>query len=332
MEPFPETQQFRIPQRSNVGAAKVSQTQHADKDKGVYPVGPSCFPRNYESFVMPMFLNSRYELLGMQRNAQHRVDFLEWAPGLTTSLRIFACYCAIVGYFNGWSPTENCAREGHFGHDDYVQHGDDLSSNLPSTHVIETGMKEYDVFNIIDDPIWLEKFHSKSPPIANWLKTHKGRKLWLKKYMPGIPHRSKYRVYCNTPAGPLERVPAWAIYVVPDEDRKQAFAIHWELPSESKYKWKHENRPKPKSLRICECHVGISGQDAKVASCDTFIQKAILQVLPHVKESGYNAIQLIGLVEHKDYFYRVTNFYAVSSCYGTLEDLKRLVDLAHGNF
>ena len=64
-----------------------------------------------------------------------------------------------------------------------------------------------------------------------------------------------------------------------DEDRKQAFAIHWELPSESKYKWKHGNRPKPKSLRICECHVGISGQDAKVASCDTFIQKAILQVI-----------------------------------------------------
>lgn len=34
-----------------------------------------------------------------------------------------------------------------------------------------------------------------------------------------------------------------------------------------------------------------------------------LQVLPHVKRAGYNAIQLIGIVEHKDYFtagYRVS--------------------------
>ncbi|KAJ0608574.1 putative 1,4-alpha-glucan branching enzyme [Helianthus annuus] len=57
------------------------------------------------------------------------------------------------------------------------------------------------------------------------------------------------------------------------------------------------------------------------------------QVLPYVKDAGYNAIQLIGVVEHKDYFtvgYRVTNMFAVSSRYGTPEDFKRLVDVAHG--
>jgi len=34
-----------------------------------------------------------------------------------------------------------------------------------------------------------------------------------------------------------------------------------------------------------------------------------LQVLPHIKDLGYNAIQLFGIVEHKDYFtagYRVS--------------------------
>jgi len=34
-----------------------------------------------------------------------------------------------------------------------------------------------------------------------------------------------------------------------------------------------------------------------------------MQVLPYIKEAGYNAIQLIGIVEHKDYFtvgYRVS--------------------------
>jgi 1,4-alpha-glucan branching enzyme len=34
-----------------------------------------------------------------------------------------------------------------------------------------------------------------------------------------------------------------------------------------------------------------------------------MQVLPYIKEAGYNTIQLIGVVEHKDYFtvgYRVS--------------------------
>lgn len=38
------------------------------------------------------------------------------------------------------------------------------------------------------------------------------------------------------------------------------------------------------------------------------ILSSLVQVLPHVKNAGYNAIQLIGVVEHKDYFtvgYRV---------------------------
>lgn len=91
------------------------------------------------------------------------------------------------------------------------QHKDDPDINL---HVIDEG-KEYDVFNIVDDPVSKAKFKAKKPPIEYWLETRKGRKAWLKKYRPGIPHGSKYRVYFNTPNGPLERVPAWATYVLP---------------------------------------------------------------------------------------------------------------------
>ncbi|XP_011097853.1 1,4-alpha-glucan-branching enzyme 3, chloroplastic/amyloplastic [Sesamum indicum] len=365
-------------------------------------------------------LASGFEILGMHRNVQHRVDYMEWAPG--------ARYCSLVGDFNGWSPTENSAREGHFGHDDYgywfiiledklregeepdqvyfqqynyvdeydkgdsgvtieeifkkandeywepgedrfiksryelaaklyeqifgpngpqteeeleeildpetrykawkEKHKDDPPSNLPPCDVIDDG-KEHDEFEVVTDPVWQEKFRSKKPPIAYWLETRKGRKAWLKKYRPGIPHGSKYRVYFNTPAGPLERVPAWATYVIPEADGNQSFAVHWEPPPECAYRWRHKHPPKPKSLRIYECHVGISGQEPRVATFNEFTEN----VLTHVKEAGYNAIQLIGVLEHKDYFtvgYRVTNFYAVSSRYGTPEDFKRLVDEAHG--
>ncbi|KAE8646063.1 1,4-alpha-glucan-branching enzyme 3, chloroplastic/amyloplastic [Cucumis sativus] len=365
-------------------------------------------------------LSSGFMFLGMHRHMEHRVDFMEWAPG--------ARYCAVVGDFNGWSPRENAAREGHFGHDDYgywfiiledklkegekpdelyfqqynyvddydkgdsgisideifkrandeywepgedrfiknrfevpaklyeqlfgpngpqtleeleeipdaetrykawkEQHKDDPSSNVPSYDVIDNG-KEYDIFNVVIDPVTREKFKVKKPPIPYWLETRKGRKAWLKKYSPTIPHGSKYRVYFNTPNGPLERIPAWATYVQPDAHGKQGFAIHWEPPPEHAYKWKNTKPNVPKALKIYECHVGISGSEPRVSSFNYFIEK----VLPHVKEAGYNAIQLFGVVEHKDYFtvgYRVTNFFAVSSRYGTPEDFKRLVDEAHG--
>ncbi|KAL6205461.1 hypothetical protein ACLB2K_022720 [Fragaria x ananassa] len=365
-------------------------------------------------------MSSGYEILGLHRHPEHRVDYMEWAPG--------ARYCALVGDFNGWSPTENCAKEGHFGHDDYgywfiiledklrngeqpdelyfqqynyvddydkgdsgvtieevfkkandeywepgedrflknrlevpaklyeqifgpngpqtleeleeipdaetrykawkEQHKDDPPSNLPSYDVIDSG-KEYDIYNVVLDPVSVEKFKTKKPPLPYWFETRKGRKAWLKKYRPCIPHGSKYRVYFNTPSGPLERVPAWATYVEPDADGGQAFAIHWEPPPEIAYKWKNARPKVPKSLRIYECHVGISGSEPKVSSFSDFTEK----VLPHVKEAGYNAIQLIGVIEHKDYFtvgYRATNLYAVSSRFGTPDDFKRLVDEAHG--
>ncbi|TQD84715.1 hypothetical protein C1H46_029738 [Malus baccata] len=365
-------------------------------------------------------LASGFEILGMHRHPEHREDYMEWAPG--------ARYCALVGDFNGWSPTENCAREGHFGHDDYgywfiiledklrdgekpdelyfqqynyiddydkgdsgvtieelfkkandeywepgedrfiknrfempaklyeqifgpngpqtleeleeipdaetrykswkEQHKDDIPSNAPCYDVIDNG-KEYDIFNVVLDPVSQEKFRGKKPPLAYWFETRKGRKAWLKKYSPCIPHGSKYRVYFNTPSGPLERVPAWATYVQPEAEGEQAFAIHWEPPPEYAFKWKNSRPKVPKSLRIYECHVGISGSEPKMTSFNDFTEK----VLPHVKEAGYNTIQLMGVIEHKDYFtvgYRVTNLYAVSSRYGTPDDFKRLVDEAHG--
>ncbi|KAI3983455.1 hypothetical protein MKX01_038875 [Papaver californicum] len=350
---------FNFPNHFNSLVSKTRRTTiPTQKYKSIKDLKELFFPR----FANVMELSSGYELMGLHRNVQHRLDYMEWAPG--------ARYCAVVSDFNGWSNTEHSAGKGHFGHDDFgywfvilqdkvkegqepdelyfqqYNYADDYDKgdsgvtievlfkkmneeywepgedrflnkcfevpaklyeqiNLPPCDVIDSG-KEYDVFTIVDDPVCLEKFRAKQPPIDYWLELRKGRKAWSEKYNPGIPHGSRYRVYFNTPSGPVERVPAWATYVLPEVEGKQSVAVHWEPPLEEAYRWKKERPKVPKSLRIYVCHVGISGSEPKVSSFSEFTEKVLL----HVKESGYNAIQLIGVIEHKDYFtvgYRVTN-------------------------
>ena len=56
-------------------------------------------------------------------------------------------------------------------------------------------------------------------------------------------------------------------------------------------------------------------------------------ILPRIVDLGYNAVQLMAVMEHPYYAsfgYHVSNFFAVSSRFGTPEELKELIDTAHG--
>ena len=74
--------------------------------------------------------------------------------------------------------------------------------------------------------------------------------------------------------------------------------------------------PKPTSLRIYECHVGISSWEGKVNTYKDFTGS----VLPRIVALGYNTIQLMAIMEHAYYGsfgYQVTSFFAPSSRSGT---------------
>ncbi len=74
--------------------------------------------------------------------------------------------------------------------------------------------------------------------------------------------------------------------------------------------------------------MGISSPEAKIATYRYFKDN----VLPRIKQQGYNAIQLMAIMEHAYYAsfgYQVTSFFAASSRYGTPEELKELIDEAH---
>ena len=73
----------------------------------------------------------------------------------------------------------------------------------------------------------------------------------------------------------------------------------------------------------------MSSEEGKIATYREFADN----VLPHVKDGGYNTIQLMAVMEHPYYGsfgYQVSSFFAASSRFGYPNDLKYLVDKAHG--
>ena len=123
----------------------------------------------------------------------------------------------------------------------------------------------------------------------------------------------------------LERIPAYATRVVQDPGTTGWSAvIH--IPGE--FNWTDAKfRPK-KNLFIYECHVGMAQEEGKVGTYREFTQN----ILPRIKDLGYNTIQVMAVMEHPYYAsfgYQVTNFYAAASRFGMPEELKELINTAH---
>eukprot|EP00898_Chlorokybus_atmophyticus_P007345 jgi/Chlat1/7611/Chrsp64S07096 len=146
-----------------------------------------------------------------------------------------------------------------------------------------------------------------------------------------IPHGSRVKVRLQRPdGGYVDRVPAWIKRAAAEPGVMGALydGIFWQPPEHEKYEFKHERPGKPGALRVYESHVGMSSPEPRVATYREFAR----DVLPRVKRLGYNAIQLMAVMEHSYYAsfgYHVTSPFAISSRSGTPEDLKFLVDEAH---
>lgn len=124
----------------------------------------------------------------------------------------------------------------------------------------------------------------------------------------------------------LERIPLYARRVVQDP---VTYVWTAEILDEKPYKWKKRSFTPNKNLFIYECHIGMAQEKAEVGSFNEFTDN----ILPRIKELGYTAIQIMAIMEHPYYGsfgYQVSSFFAISSRFGMPEDLKRLIDTAHG--
>ncbi|KAF3847457.1 hypothetical protein F7725_020485 [Dissostichus mawsoni] len=144
---------------------------------------------------------------------------------------------------------------------------------------------------------------------------------------PAVDHNSKLKVVVHTEEDErLYRISPWAKYVTRDEKSVIYDWVHWDPPNP--YTQIHPRPKKPKGLRIYEAHVGIASPEGKVATYTNFTTN----VLPHIRDAGYNCIQMMAIMEHAYYAsfgYQITSFFAASSRYGTPEELKQMIDVAH---
>ena len=142
-----------------------------------------------------------------------------------------------------------------------------------------------------------------------------------------LKHGDLYRLSVHWTGGQGDRIPAWSRRVVQDKETLIFNTQVWD-PME-KYAWKNgwiDTRKRPPI--IYEAHTGMSSEEGKTATFPDFQSN----VLPRIARGGYNTIQLMAIQEHPYYGsfgYHVSSFFALSSRFGTPEDLKALVDEAH---
>jgi 1,4-alpha-glucan branching enzyme len=141
-------------------------------------------------------------------------------------------------------------------------------------------------------------------------------------------HGDLYRLRVHWRGGFGDRIPSYACRVVQDEQTKIFNAQVW--LTHQPYPWRH-SAPSPSDgpLLIYEAHIGMAQEAGRVGTYHEFQGS----MLPRIVRAGYNAIQFMAIQEHPYYGsfgYQVSSFFAASSRFGAPEDLKALIDAAHG--
>src|SRR5207237_568387 len=110
-----------------------------------------------------------------------------------------------------------------------------------------------------------------------------------------LVHGSRVKVHVAAEQGEMDRIPAYIRRVV-QEDRSTAYTGQfWEPPEP--YRFEHETPRLRRGLRIYEAHVGMAQEEPRIGTFAEFTRN----VLPRIARLGYNAVQLMAVMEHPYY-------------------------------
>jgi len=128
----------------------------------------------------------------------------------------------------------------------------------------------------------------------------------------------------------FERIPAYIRYAEQDMTDRRLCGRIWQPEEEFPWSdsgWYAERKSEPPL--IYEAHIGMAQEHGGIGTYREFADIT----LEWIKKAGYNTVQLMAIQEHPYYAsfgYQVTSFFAPSHRFGTPEDLKYLINRAHG--
>ncbi len=128
----------------------------------------------------------------------------------------------------------------------------------------------------------------------------------------------------------IERIPAYMNRVTQSWSDGSFSGQIWD--PEKPFNWTDGSffkKCRPNIPLIYECHIGMANEEERIGTYREFTQ----QVLPRIKHDGYNCIQVMAVMEHPYYAsfgYQVSNLFAPSSRFGTPDELRELINTAHG--
>lgn len=148
-------------------------------------------------------------------------------------------------------------------------------------------------------------------------------------YKDTFIHGSRVKVNVHASNGSNDRIPAYIRRAIQDQVTWDFSGQLW-FPEKS-FEWTDDSFTPGKDIEqplIYECHIGMAQEREGIGTYREFAD----EILPRIKEGGYNAIQMMAIQEHPYYGsfgYHVSNFFCPTSRFGTPEDLKYLVNKAH---
>jgi 1,4-alpha-glucan branching enzyme len=151
-------------------------------------------------------------------------------------------------------------------------------------------------------------------------------------FLPGkdaLRHQSRVKVYVKRAGRGRDRIPLYIKKVIQDPLTHDFCGQIW--APEEQFTWTdgdfHLDKSRPPV--IYETHVGMAQEKEAIGTYLEFAEN----ILPRIKELGYNTVQIMAVMQHPYYAsfgYHVSNYFAASSWFGTPEELKYLINKAHG--
>ncbi|MBU3216325.1 alpha amylase C-terminal domain-containing protein [Clostridium estertheticum] len=159
-------------------------------------------------------------------------------------------------------------------------------------------------------------------------KTENGNWEIFLKGLQALKHMSRVKVRVVAKGISRDRIPLYIKRTVQDTITHDFVGQIWQPNHDFKWQDSEFHIKSEETLFIYEAHVGMAQEKEGIGTFNEFTEN----ILPRIKADGYNTLQLMAIMQHPYYAsfgYQVSNFYAVSSWFGTPEDLKKLINTAH---